>query len=226
MLRALIVLHPIVAALEGALTFWLPLACAGCGALDVGLCPGCHRALGLAPVRRRTDLGVAVTSAMEFSGVPARVLRALKEEGRTTLARALAPALAAVLAEVAGPGVVVTTVPSSRAAYRRRGYRPVDLLVQRSGRRPVPLLRIARTPRDQRGLGRAARRANVGGVFVSRPVAGHRVVVVDDVVTTGATIDDAARALRAAGAIDVVAVTVAHTPRRRGLAGEPEVIRT
>lgn len=204
----------VVPALHEALTFWLPIACAGCGALDVGLCSGCRGALAAAPHRRRTADGLLVTSAMEFSGVRARVLRALKEEGRTSLARALAPALAFVLADTVGPDTVVATVPSSRAAYRRRGYRPVDLLVRRGGCSPVPLLRTARAPRDQRGLGREARRANVGGVFVSRPVRGRRVVVVDDVVTTGATLDDAARALRAAGAGEVVAATLAHTPLR------------
>jgi predicted amidophosphoribosyltransferase len=224
--RLLAAAHAVVPALNEALTFWLPLACAGCGALDVGLCTGCRRALAADPFRRRTGSGLAVTSAVEFSGVPARVLRALKEEGRTSLARAFAPALAAVLTEAAASGSVVTTVPSSRVAYRRRGYRPVDLLVRRSGWRPVPLLRVARTPRDQRGLGRAARHANVGGAFVSRPVTGHRVVLVDDVITTGATLDDAARALRVAGASEIVAVTLAHTPRRRASSNEPQVIRT
>lgn len=209
----------VVAALHDALTFWLPIACAGCGLVDVGLCSGCRAALAASPHHRRTEAGLAVTSALEFSGVPARVLRALKEEGRTSLARALAPALASViasvLAEAVGDDAVMTTVPSSRAAYRRRGYRPVDLLVRRSGWRPVPLLRVARSPRDQRGLDRAARRANVGGVFVSRPVRGRDVVLIDDVVTTGATLDDAARAVRVAGAGRVIAVTLAHTPRHR-----------
>lgn len=211
--RALSVLRAAARALREALTFWLPLACAGCGVLDVELCIGCRRALAPDPSHRCTEKGLTVTSAMQFSGVPARVVRALKEDGRTGLATAFAPALAAVLAQVTEPDAVVTTVPSSRAAYRRRGYRPVDLLVRRSGWHPVRLLRVARTPRDQRGLGRAARRANVGGAFVSRPVSGM-VVVVDDVVTTGATLDDAARALRAAGARRVVAVTLAHTPLR------------
>ncbi|KTR94368.1 hypothetical protein NS220_09200 [Microbacterium testaceum] len=212
----------VVAALRDALTFWLPIACAGCGLVDVGLCSGCRAALIAAPHRRRTEAGLSVISALEFSGVPARVLRVLKEEGRTSLARALAPVLGSVLADVVGEDAVVTTVPSSRAAYRRRGYRPVDLLVRRSGWPPVPLLRSVRTPRDQRGLGRAARRANVGGVFVSRPVRGRDVVLVDDVVTTGATLDDAARALRAAGARGVVAVTLAHTPRHLDRAGRSD----
>jgi len=205
----------VIAALHDALAFWLPIACAGCGLLDVQLCSGCRAALVAAPHHRRTEAGLAVTSAMEFSGVRARVLRALKEEGRTSLARALAPALGSVLAEGGRSGAVMTTVPSSRAAYRRRGYRPVDLLARRSGWTPVPLLRPVRTPRDQRGLNRAARKSNVGGVFVSRPVHGRDVILVDDVVTTGATLDDAARALRAAGAGRVVAVTLAHTPRHR-----------
>jgi len=213
-------------ALQDALTFWLPLACAGCGAPDVGVCDGCHDALAADPHRGRTATGASVISALEFSGARARVIRALKEEGRTSLARAVAPALAAVLVEAVTPGAVVTTVPSSRAAYRRRGYRPVDLLVRRSGWRPVPMLRLARTPHDQRGLGRAARRVNVGGAFVSRPAIGCTVVVVDDVVTTGATLDEAVRALRAAGAHEVIAVTAAHTPRRSIPTGGAWPIRT
>lgn len=208
-----------------ALTFWLPVSCAGCGALDTDVCDGCRAALVPRPVSRVLAPDLTVTSALSFAGPAARVIRALKEEGRTPLARALAPALRAVLHEAA-PGALVTAVPSTRAALRRRGFRPVELVLRRAGHRDRRLVRLRRATRDQRGLDRDARRRNVGGAFVARPVAGVAVVLVDDVVTTGATLLEAARALRAAGATTVHAVTLAHTPRRGGFGGEPEVIDT
>ncbi len=208
-----------------ALAFWFPVACAGCGALDVDVCEGCRAALAPRVVRRALLPGVEVVSALEFDGVAARVIRAMKSDGRTGLARALGPALAAALA-AAPAGSTVTTIPASRAADRRRGYRPVDLLVRRAGARAVPLLRMRRASADQRGLGRAARRVNVAGLFLARTPPAGPVVVVDDVVTTGATLRDAVSALRAAGADHVVAVTLAHTPRRSGSSRESEVIIT
>jgi len=130
-------------AVGDALAFWFPVACAGCGALDVDICEGCLAALVPRVVRRRLRADVEVFSALEFDGVAARVIRAMKSDGRTGLARALGPALAAALA-AAPADATVTTVPASRAADRRRGYRPVDLLVRSAGARAVPLLRMRR----------------------------------------------------------------------------------
>lgn len=202
------------AAAQEALSFWLPIACAGCGRLDVPLCPACRAELAPRPSTRVLAGGEAVLCALPFTGVVARCVRAVKEEGRTGLARDLAPALAALL-DVVPPAAVVTTVPTRRAAFRRRGFVVVELLVRRAGRRPARVLRLRRVPRDQRGLGREARRRNLSGALVARGVRGRPVVVVDDVVTTGATLAEAIRALRAAGAEPVRAVALAHTPSRR-----------
>lgn len=203
-------------ALADALALVLPIACAGCGAPDEALCVACRAAL--APRVRRRDGGlVPVWSGLDFDGAVARAVRALKEDGRTSLARELAPALAAALSLIPGArGAVVVPVPTSRAAYRRRGYRVAELVARRAGVRVVRLLRTVRPTADQRGLDAATRRRNVARSLAATPAAASaRVVVLDDVVTTGATLDEAVRALRAGGAEVIGAVAIAATPRRR-----------
>jgi predicted amidophosphoribosyltransferase len=206
-------------ALTGALSLLLPTSCAGCDVPDVPLCRRCRAALAPAP---RLDLlgeGVPLASALTFDGVAARVIRACKEDGRTGLARPLGTALRAALAAlldaaVRPADVVVVPVPSSRAAFRRRGYAVTDLLARRAGATPRRLLVPGRAGLDQRGLGRQERARNVGGTLRARRAEGMRVVVVDDVVTTGATLDEAVRVLRRAGADVVGAAAVATTPLR------------
>ena len=110
----------------------------------------------------------------------------------------------------------------------RRLARRAAAVLRRAGVpvRVVPALRGARRLADQAGLDAAARAANLAGALRVAPggerlVAGRAVVVVDDVVTTGATLAESARALRAAGAVVVGAATVAATSRRtvsRGVA--------
>lgn len=216
------------AALADALAILLPVQCAACDEPDTVLCATCRR--GLAPVPRRTTLrsGVSVESGLAFDGVAARVIRSLKEDGRTALARELAPALR----EVAGvwEADAFVPVPTSRAAYRRRGFRVAELVARRAGLHTERLLVPARRTADQRRLGVDGRRANVvrsmravapsrvevRGGAATTPAAPRRVVVLDDVLTTGATLDEAVRALRAEGACVVGAVTIAATPRRFG----------
>ncbi|WP_374978173.1 phosphoribosyltransferase family protein [Microbacterium trichothecenolyticum] len=200
-----------------ALALLLPVSCAGCDEPDVALCERCVLALAPDPRQQVIEVhggAVTVWSGIPFEGVAARVLRAIKEDGRTSLAAALAPALTAALARAGAADAVPVPMPTSRGAYRRRGYRVPDLLVRRTGRRPRRLLRYARRTSDQRGLDRDARARNVAHSLAAVDAAGLRVVVVDDVVTTGASLAEAVRALRAAGADVVAAVAVAATPRR------------
>lgn len=152
-----------------------------------------------------------VVSAVSFDDVAARTIRAYKEDGRTALARFLGPLLAAGVHRF-GEAVVVVPMPSSRAAFRRRGYAVAELLARRGGLRPEPLLIRRGAPGDQRTLGREDRARNVAGTFRARGGQGLRVVLVDDVVTTGASLVEAARVLETAGAIVVGAATVATTP--------------
>jgi len=212
---------PVREALAGALSVVFPVWCVGCDAPDATLCTDCRRQLQPTVVSRSVG-GLAVWAGLEFSGVTARALRACKEEGRTSLVRALAPALAAAAAAAlqgAEPGpVVVVPVPTSPSAMRRRGYRVVELLAARGGLHSQCLLQATGRAGDQRHLGIDERERNVQGSMRARSTAlsGRRVLVVDDVVTTGATLREAVRACESAGARVVGAATVASTPRRSG----------
>ncbi|WP_194398527.1 ComF family protein [Microbacterium atlanticum] len=200
-----------------ALALLLPLWCAGCDEPDVALCERCLIALAPDPRRRvvEADGGdVVVWSGLAFDGVAARVVRAIKEDGRTGLARALAPALEAALAHTGDADALLVPMPTSRAAYRRRGFRMPDLVMRRTGRHVRRVLSAVRTTADQRGLDRDQRRRNVAHSLAAPGAGGLRVIVVDDVLTTGASLAEAVRALRAAGADVVGAVTIAATPRR------------
>jgi len=201
---------------EEVLALLLASVCAGCERAGALLCDDCRRMLAAAPTDALTPDGLPVHAALAFQGVPARVIRRVKEEGATGLARPLALALSPVLRERAPRDALIVPVPTSRAAYRRRGYRVPELLINGSGHRATRVLRPIRRIRDQRGLDRAARARNVAGSMrATTPGRGREVVIVDDVVTTGATLDEAARALRAAGFRPVCAIVLAATPGRR-----------
>jgi predicted amidophosphoribosyltransferase len=207
------------AALADALALVLPVHCAGCDEPDVSLCDACAGVLE--PSAFRAGVDGEIWSGLRFEGVTARVVRALKEDGRTGLAGALAPALGIAVqavvasADLTGEGVVVVPVPTSRAAYRRRGYRVVELVARRAGLRCTRLLTPSRTTVDQRGLSREERRRNVAYALRARDADGLCVIVIDDVVTTGATLGEAMRALREGGAHVAGAATIAATARRR-----------
>lgn len=195
----------------------LAAVCAGCGLTGTLLCDACRSELTPVPRRLRTPEGRSCHVALRYEGVAARCLRRLKDDGETWLARPFGAALAPVLGRLATRGVVVVPVPTSRRSFRRRGYRVPELLVRWAGATPVRVLRWARAPGDQRGLGAAQRRANVRGAMRAvAPGHGVRAVVVDDVVTTGATADEAVRALRAAGFDVIAVVALAATPVHTG----------
>jgi ComF family protein len=134
-----------------------------------------------------------------------------------------APVYGALMAQcvtdrLAGRYDLLTYVPLSARSRRRRGYDQVRLLGRELSRRlDLPLtdtLVKTRATQAQSGLrDDGARRANVLGAYQTRkdaPVAGKRVLLVDDVVTTGSTLSECARTLRTAGAAEVVCVTLAR----------------
>jgi predicted amidophosphoribosyltransferase len=227
--------------LRALLGLVLPVECAGCGEPERGLCPVCCDLLAGPAVPLAGPAGLAAWTVGRYEGALARAVPAWKDRGRLDLTRPLARALArsveAVLAtEIpAEPGpVCLVPVPSSRGAVRARGQDVMAELARQAARSPgpvpvvaVPALRVARVLSDQSGLGAGQRRRNVAGAFAVRrraagSVRGRSCVVVDDVLTTGASAGEAARALRAAGAGVLGVATVCATPLRRRLSARNE----
>lgn len=230
----------------------LPTACAGCGQDDVPLCPACHHALG-GSVRRVPPLthpgAPRAWCTATYTGTTRGVVVAWKDRGRHDLSPVLAAALAnsveaALRYVAAGPAaagpVLLVPAPSSRAATRARGgdlltgvARGAAAVLRRRGRDVgvAGVLRQRAGVRDQAGLGAASRGSNVEGSFrVHGTLVGptSACLLVDDVVTTGSTLAEAARAVEATGAVVLGAAVVAATPSRRadgvpGLSGTPQV---
>ncbi|MBG6212733.1 MAG: ComF family protein [Cryobacterium sp.] len=202
----------------------LPTECSGCGAVDRALCAACRRALvpGVHPVTRDDAV---IWSALTYAGVARQVIAAYKDGGRTdagaVLAAPLRTAIVAALAAAprssgASNGIQLVTIPSSGRAWRARGYHPVDALLHRAGLHPYPALSLRGEVLDQVGLGRTARATNKKNSLVARrPLEGTRMILVDDIVTTGATLLEARRAVFAAGGTVVGLATLAETQRLR-----------
>ncbi|MET0806190.1 MAG: phosphoribosyltransferase family protein [Lacisediminihabitans sp.] len=192
-----------------------PVDCAGCGADDRALCDRCRAELSTRPIHQTLADGTPVISALRYDGVVREIVLAYKEQGRTDVARALAAPLRAAVGAALQGRCELVALPVGRAAYRRRGYDPARLLLRRAGLgRPLEALRQTHQRAAQKTLSRAARAENLAGSLVaSRDIRGRRLLLVDDVVTTGASLSEAARALRAAGAEVVGAATLAATPR-------------
>jgi predicted amidophosphoribosyltransferase len=212
----------------------MPLVCAGCARPGRWLCPGCAALLAgpgrpVAPTPAPAGLP-AVAAVAAYDGPVRDLLVAYKERGLLRLAGPLGAAVAAgVRALPSGSSgrplavPVLVPVPSAPAAVRVRGHDPTARLAAAAARRlggrvrVVRGLRQGRAVRDQAGLGAAARAANLAGALVAAPgriPVGAPVVVVDDVLTTGATAAEAARALQAVGCVVLGVAVVAATPRR------------
>lgn len=210
--------------------------CAACSSRIRHLTRQPFRAEGGAPALMDVagTILLPVVAAGVYREELAQGLLSFKRHGQHQLGESLARALAAAVraATADGDGFLLVPVPTSTAAYVNRGFSPVHLLLKAAaGHLPgavvVDVLRKVRPPGaqtlawprrpgGQKGLGRGARSQRVRGSmrvsFRSRPaVAGRSCIIVDDVLTTGATIGEAARALHQAGAKVRGAVVLAAT---------------
>jgi ComF family protein len=192
--------------------------CVACENAALGLCRDCARELS-PRARIVRDRPCPVAAAGDYDGVLRSTLIAWKERGRFTVERTLAHLLAAAVLELDADSPI-TLVPIPSRADRRRA-RGADVIADlaRSATRILrrigvdagvdPSLGYVRRVRDQAGLTATARAENVSRSLAARRTPAGNVVVVDDIVTTGATLGEAVRALRAGQARVAGAAVVA-----------------
>lgn len=216
------------------MSLWLPrLAgllfqrdCQLCGARveEPGLasaCAGCWGVLEDEPWPRLAFPALAepafdrACAAFAYGGGLRELVHAFKFRGHPSLRRPLGRALARRCEEARDWGCdAVVPVPLSRASWRERGYDAAGALaaaLARAWSLPLwPGLAWARERGRQSELDRPARLANAAGAFTARPAQGRRLLVVDDLLSSGATAQDAARALKRAGAVFVGVAALAH----------------
>ena len=207
----------------------LPLHCGGCGAPGTRWCSGCATAVAVHAdephvVAPRIDPGVPVFSLGRYAGPRRQAIIAVKEHGRFDLVAPLARSLALGIHQLTAWGVLtgpicVVPAPTRRGAARRRGGDPVGRIATSATAAcfqftVVPALRTGGPARDSVGLTPTARERNIGGrVRLTRAVQQVRhgeALLVDDVVTTGATAREAVRTLRTAGVRVAAVLTMAH----------------
>lgn len=198
----------------------LPLECGGCGAGSTRWCETCAASWAVRAdqphvVTPRVDPGVPVFALGRYAGPRRRAIVAVKERGRRDLVAPLAVALATGVRRlirwgVLPPSPMAVPAPTRRAAARRRGGDPVVRIAAAAGLTVTPVLRTAGLARDSAGLPGAARERNIAGRvrLTGRPA--EEVLLVDDIVTTGATARESVRVLAAGGARVAAVLTLAH----------------
>jgi ComF family protein len=207
----------------------LPPTCPACATEGRAPCAKCELLIGRrlaepvgAPIGLPTAMPAGIVQlewCASFGGPARACLHALKYDGERRLAAPLGRLMARRWRAVGIDGDVLVPVPVHAARRRERGFDQAELLAQEAGRvlgLPVvaALRRAARTT-AQHALGRGARAGNVGQAFAVDPaqrpaIVGRWPILVDDVVTTGATISACAEALYGAGARAVSGLSLAR----------------
>lgn len=212
--------YAIAAVTDRAMDLAMPVTCAGCYAVGTPLCADCRAALDH---RFRSGLAASIGTIAEvpsplsqlawcgpLSGLTRRALHRLGEAGERRLSAPLGEAIAERWSVVGGSGDVLVPVPASAESILARGYDEAVLLARVAGRRlGLPVVEaLARTAAP------ASARDSAFEVVAGGRISGLTVVLIDDVMTTGATLVACATALLDAGAQAVSAVTVArdHSP--------------
>jgi predicted amidophosphoribosyltransferase len=195
-----------------------PTLCPGCGRRADPVCPDCARTLR-APPPAAAPAGLdGWLAPLAYEGVVRELVARVKYRHVRAAVPWLAAAVAGAVAARHARGAfdAVTWAPTTPDRRRRRGFDHAELLARGvAGRLGLPVtVTLARRPGPpQTGLPSCARRA--GPAFRPLSPVPSRLLLIDDVTTTGATLAAAARALRSSGAERIVAATAARTPPSR-----------
>lgn len=194
-----------------------PTMCPGCGARADPVCADCAATFRPAPAVPLPPGLDAWVAPYAYDGVVRDLVTGVKYRQARAALPWLAGAVAAAVAGACAPGSLdaLTWAPTTPARRRRRGFDHAELLARSVG--SALGLEARATLRREHGppqTGRSSTARRVGPRFEARRAAPARVLLLDDVATTGATLAAAARVLRGAGARRVVAATVARTPPR------------
>ena len=192
-----------------------PKRCLGCSALGLEICSHCRKYWHPRIVRTysRQHPYFPIYSAIPYSPVAGKVLLAAKESGKSAadllLTDALIFALTYCLDETRD--VFLVPIPSRKKVARMRGRQFISVIATEAAEftsTPIEqLLTHTRKVKDQSALDAKARSINLDGALTSLRFVSGNAVIIDDLVTTGATLHEAARALRAAGIAVAAAVT-------------------
>jgi ComF family protein len=213
---------------DAVLDLLYPPCCGGCGRHGAGwLCPECLGRVSRLGTESRRDLLLAESavpaltltaiSAAEFEPPLREAIHAFKYDGTPQLAGAFGALMAETWRDNNLRADAIVPVPLHASRLRERGYNQSELLARTMSQAcalpayPAALQRVRRTE-QQAHLDAVARRANVQDAFRAdrARVSGRRILLIDDVLTTGATLGECAAALYRAGAHTVLALTLAR----------------
>ena len=211
--------------IESLLDLLLPSRCAECSRPPSVYCKDCLSRHTFHTVARANTIarpGIALTLLDERV---ANAISAFKEQNQFAIARSMVDAL--LPANPFGKIDLVVAVPSVASSFKKRGFVPAQIIADRvSGRWGLPgsksAMRFVRQVEDQAALKFGQRQTNlVDSMVAAASLSRKRVLLVDDVVTTGSTLAEACRAATSAGAEVVGFVVLAETLRRKELSAHP-----
>ncbi len=211
--------HGIESVRDGVLDLIFTPRCVECGGEGAYMCASCLAAVEPERSAFEVAAGIEARAVYRFEGAARKAVHQLKYQGVTALAPPLGRLMASRLPRETPATTLIVPVPLHRSRLRERGYNQAELLAKEVGRRtgaPVAVRLLGRTaaaPPQAQARSVEARTDAVRGAFrAALEAEGARVLLIDDVCTTGATLAACAGALAEAGAAHVAALTFAREP--------------